>query len=49
MPVTRSTQLTDLALDWLQTNVLRLIATRVLPLLASFGALNAVLAWLQDA
>lgn len=44
----RSQQLTDLAVDWLQTNVLRLIATKVLPLLAGFGALNAVLAWLQD-
>jgi hypothetical protein len=43
----RSDQLTDLALDWLQTNVLRIVAVKVLPLLAGFGALNAVLAWLQ--
>lgn len=37
------------ALDWLQTSVLRLIVTRLIPLILGTGIVTAVLAWLQDA
>lgn len=36
------------ALGWVETNVLKLIATRGLPLLLGWGVFNGVLAWLQD-
>lgn len=43
----RADELADAALDWVQTNVLRLVATKVVPLILSAGALNVALAWLQ--
>lgn len=42
-------ELVDIALSWLQTNVLRLIVTRVIPLVVGSGVVTLVLAWLQDA
>src|SRR6185436_8275405 len=33
----------------MQTNVLRVIATRVIPLIVASGAVTGALAWLQDA
>lgn len=47
--VVRDQELADLALNWLQTNVLRLIAVRVIPLIMASGVVTGGLAWLQDA
>lgn len=41
--------LIDQVLDWMQTNVLRLIALRVVPLLVGSTVVTGVLAWVQDA
>jgi hypothetical protein len=45
----REAELVDGVLDWLQTNVLKLIFTRVIPAIMASGVMLAVLAWLQDA
>ena len=44
----RSQELDDLALDWLQTNVLKLIVTRLVPLIVGSATVALLLAWLQD-
>lgn len=41
--------MTDIALDWLQTNVLRLLVTRVVPLVLGSGLVTGAAAWAQDA
>lgn len=41
-------ELADLALAWLQTNVLRVVALRVVPLVMASGVVTGALAWLQD-
>lgn len=47
--VVRDQELADLALSWLQTNVLRIVALRVIPLVMASGVVTGGLAWLQDA
>jgi hypothetical protein len=42
-------ELEDSAVDWLQTNVLRLVATKVVPLIMASGLVTGAIAWLQDA
>jgi hypothetical protein len=41
-------EVTDGALSWLQVNVLKLIATRVVPLIMASGIVTGALAYLQD-
>lgn len=45
----RQLEARDNVLDWLQTNVLKLIGLRLVPLLAGWTVLQVGLAWLQDA
>lgn len=45
----RETEIVDMVLDWLQVNVLKLIALRVVPLVMASGVAVGALAWLQDA
>lgn len=45
----REAELIDGALDWLQVNVLKLIALRVVPLVITSGVVTASLAWAQQA
>lgn len=40
--------LAEQALDWLQVNVLKLLVTRVIPLVLASGLVTGALAWLQD-
>lgn len=42
-------ELSDIALNWLQTNVLRLLVTRVVPLVLGSGLVTGAAAWAQDA
>jgi len=44
----RETEMVDMVLDWLQVNVLKLIALRVVPLVMASGVAVGALAWLQD-
>jgi hypothetical protein len=45
--MSRENELADAALKWVQTNVLRLVALRVVPLIVGTGTFNAVLIWAQ--
>lgn len=45
----REAELFDQVLGWLQVNVLRLIVTKVAPLIVGSGVVVSALAWLQDA
>jgi hypothetical protein len=45
----RAKELSEVALDWMQTSVLRVIVTRVVPLVMGSSIVTAVLAWLQNA
>lgn len=45
----REQELIDGTLDWLQVNVLKLIALRVVPLIVTSGVVTASLAWSQKA
>jgi hypothetical protein len=45
----REQELIDSSLDWLQVNVLKLIALRVVPLIVTSGVVTASLAWSQRA
>lgn len=40
--------LAEQALDWLQVNVLKLLATRVIPLVIASGVVTGGLAWLEE-
>jgi len=44
----REAELVEQVLSWLQTNVLQLIITRIVPLIMASGVVLAGLAWLQD-
>lgn len=44
----RETEIVDMVLDWLQVNVLKLIALRVVPLVMASGVVVGTLAWVQD-
>lgn len=45
----QSEDLTDSALNWLQTNVQKIILGRLVPLIVGTSAVTIGLAWLQDA
>lgn len=48
-PPDRSQELTDYALDWMQSSAIKVMSTKLLPLILGSGAAAAALAWVQDA
>jgi hypothetical protein len=48
-PAVAEDELSGIAVDWLQTNVLRLLVTRVVPLMLGSGLVTGAGAWAQDA
>lgn len=47
-PPDRSQDLVDYALDWMQSSALKVIGTKLIPMIVASGAVATVLAWLQD-
>jgi hypothetical protein len=46
-PLNGEQELVDQALGWLETNVVKLIATKLVPLVVTSGVVVSTLAWLQ--
>lgn len=44
----RSQELTDYALDWMQSSAIKVMSTKLLPLILGSGVAATALAWLQD-
>jgi hypothetical protein len=44
----RSQELVDYALDWMQSSAIKVMSTKLLPLILGSGVAASALAWLQD-
>lgn len=45
----REGEIVDMVLDWLQTNVLKIVVVKIIPLIMASGVVVGVLAWAQNA